>query len=117
MIKNIVNLGDAAIYCDFGNQVDKETNLKVINYFKNIKEKNLKGVTNLSPSYNKLIITFDLNETSFDKLSLDLSNLDIENEIENKCQKINIPLCFDDEYSLDISRLEKKLSKSKNEII
>ena len=117
MIKNIVNLGDAAIYCDFGNEVDKETNLKVIKYFKNIKDKNLKGVTNLSPSYNKLIITFDLNETSFDKLSLDLSNLDIENEIENKCQKINIPLCFDDEYSLDISRLEKKLSKSKNEII
>ncbi len=117
MIKNIVNLGDAAIYCDFGNEVDKETNLKVIKYFKNIKDKNLKGVTNLSPSYNKLIITFDLNETSFDKLSLDLSNLDIENEIENKCQKINIPLCFDDEYSLDIPRLEKKLSKSKNELI
>ena len=117
MIKNIVNLGDAAIYCDFGNEVDKETNLKVIKYFKNIKDKKLKGVTNLSPSYNKLIITFDLNETSFEKLSFDLSNLDIENEIENKCQKINIPLCFDDEYSLDISRLEKKLSKSKNEII
>ena len=117
MIKNIVNLGDAAIYCDFGNEVDKETNLKVIKYFKNIKDKKLKGVTNLSPSYNKLIITFDLNETSFDKLSLELSNLDIENEIENKCQKINIPLCFDDEYSLDIFRLEKKLSKSKNEII
>ena len=32
MIKNIVNLGDAAIYCDFGNEVDKETNLKVIKY-------------------------------------------------------------------------------------
>ena len=117
MIKNIVNLGDAAIYCDFGNEVDKETNLKVIKYFKNIKDKKLKGVTNLSPSYNKLIITFDLNETSFDKLSLDLSNLDIENEIENKCQKFNIPLCCDDEYSLDISRLEEKLSKSKSEII
>ena len=75
MMKNIVNLGDAAIYCDFGSEVNKEINSKVIKYFKNIKDKNLKGVTNLSPSYNKLIITFDLNETSFDKLSLDLSNL------------------------------------------
>ena len=36
MIKNIVNLGDAAIYCDFGNEVNKETNLKVIKYFKTI---------------------------------------------------------------------------------
>ena len=32
MIKNIYNLGDAALYCDFGDTVNKETNLKVINY-------------------------------------------------------------------------------------
>ena len=58
MIKNIVNLGDAAIYCDFGSEVNKEINSKVIKYFKALKEKNLKGITNLSPSYNKLIISF-----------------------------------------------------------
>ena len=38
MIKNIVNLGDAAIYCDFGSEVNQETNLKVINYFNVLKE-------------------------------------------------------------------------------
>ena len=117
MIKNIVNLGDAAIYCDFGNEVNKETNLKVIKYFKTLKDKNLKGVTNLSPSYNKLIVTFDLNETSYDKLSNDLLKLDVKKEIENKCQKINIPLCCDDEYSLDIPRLQTKLSISKSTIL
>ena len=36
MIKNIVNLGDAAIYCDFGNEVNKEINSKVIKYFKEL---------------------------------------------------------------------------------
>ena len=65
MIKNIVNLGDAAIYCDFGEEVTKDVNLKVIKYFRTLKNKNLKGVTNLAPSYNKLIISFDLNKTSF----------------------------------------------------
>ena len=44
MIKNIVNLGDAAVYCDFGNEVNKEVNLKVIKYFETLKEKNLKKV-------------------------------------------------------------------------
>ena len=39
MIKNIYNLGDAALYCDFGETVNKETNLKVINYFKDLKKK------------------------------------------------------------------------------
>ena len=33
MIKNISNLGDAALYCDFGDEVNKETNLNVIKYF------------------------------------------------------------------------------------
>ena len=52
MIKNIVNLGDAALYCDFGHEVNKEINSKVIRYFTTLKYKKLKGVTNLSPSYN-----------------------------------------------------------------
>ena len=65
MIKNISNLGDAALYCDFGNEVNKEINSKVINYYKNIKEKNISGVTNIAPSYNKLIVTFNLELTNF----------------------------------------------------
>ena len=39
MLKNISNLGDAALYCDFGMEVNKETNSKVIKYFKNLKKK------------------------------------------------------------------------------
>ena len=57
MIKNISNLGDAAIYCDFGSDVNKEINKEVIKYFKTLTSKNIKGITNLAPSYNKLIIT------------------------------------------------------------
>ena len=59
MIKNISNLGDAALYCDFGSKVNKEINSKVIQCFKNIKEKNIEGITNITPSYNKLIISFN----------------------------------------------------------
>ena len=68
MIKNISNLGDAAIYCDFGNEVNKEINAEVIKYFKNIKEKNIEGIDNITPSYNKLIISFDLSVTNFESL-------------------------------------------------
>ena len=57
MIKNISNLGDAAVYCDFGKDVNQEINTNVIKYFKNIKDKNIEGITNITPSYNKLIET------------------------------------------------------------
>ena len=44
MIKNISNLGDAALYCDFGTEVNKKINFEVIKYFKVIKEKNIEGI-------------------------------------------------------------------------
>ena len=42
MIKNISNLGDAALYCDFGQEVNKNTNTRVIKYFKSIQKKKLR---------------------------------------------------------------------------
>ena len=87
MIKNIVNLGDAAIYCDFGSEVNKEINSKVIKYFKALKEKNLKGITNLSPSYNKLIISFDLNQTNYNELKYKILDLNLNTKIKNLKKK------------------------------
>ena len=60
MIKNITNLGDAALYCNFGEEVNKDVNLKVIKFFKTLQKIKIKGITNISPSYNKIIISFDL---------------------------------------------------------
>ena len=67
MIKNISNLGDAALYCDFGKEVNKDTNTKVIKYFKSIKKENILGIDNLTPSYNKLIVSFDLKKNQLPK--------------------------------------------------
>ena len=117
MIKNIVNLGDAAVYCDFGEEVNKDINLNVIKYFRTLKDKRLKGVTNLVPSYNKLIITYDLSETTFFDLKNKILDLNIENKLRNQSSKISIPICCEDEYALDIERLQNKLEKTKSEII
>ena len=38
MIKNISNLGDAALYCDFGKKVNEEINSYVIGYFNHLKK-------------------------------------------------------------------------------
>ena len=36
MVKNISNLGDAAVYCDFGSEVNEKINANVIDYFHHI---------------------------------------------------------------------------------
>ncbi len=117
MIKNISNLGDAAVYCDFGNEVNKEINSKVINYFQNLKDCKFEGITNLTPSYNKLIVSFDLSITNFEKTKKIIENLDIKkNHIISK-KKIQIPVCCEDDYALDLKKLERKLNKPTGEIL
>ena len=116
MIKNILNLGDAALYCDFGRDVNKETNIQVIRYFKNIKEKKIKGVTNITPSYNKLIISFDLKLTNFIDLKKIVENLELKEFLKNKSKTIQIPICCDKKFALDLKNLEKKLKISEDKI-
>ena len=118
MIKNISNLGDAALYCDFGDEINKKINTDVINVFMNIQNKKIKGITNLTPSYNKLIVSFNLNEVNFSDLKKQIQDIDISNNVIQKKQKIvRIPTCCDDEFALDIQRLSTKLNLTKNEIL
>jgi len=87
MIKNISNLGDAALYCDFGSEVNKEINFEVIKYFKNLKNQNIEGIINLTPSYNKLIISFDLNKTNFKSIKKVVENLDLSETKHSNSKK------------------------------
>ena len=116
MLKNISNLGDAALYCDFGNDINRETNSKVIQYFKGLKEKKIDGIVNLTPSYNKLIVSFDLTKTNFKELKKILENININKTILGSQKKIEIPICCENSLSLDIERLEKKLSLNRDKI-
>ncbi|MDC0079064.1 allophanate hydrolase subunit 1 [Candidatus Pelagibacter sp.] len=117
MIKNISNLGDAAVYCDFGIEINKKINSEVIKYFKAIKEKNIKGINNLTPSYNKLIISFDLSATNYNTVKGQIEKLDINEAQNNSSKRIEIPVCCDNSFSLDIERLENILNLTREKIL
>ena len=121
MIKNISNLGDAAVYCDFGPEVNEKINTNVINYFnhlsQSIKEEKIIGITNLTPSYNKLVISFDLTITNYKNIKNFLENLTILENTKKNNKKIKIPVCCAEEYGLDFKRLVKKLDTTKDEIL
>ena len=116
MIKNISNLGDAALYCDFGKEVDKDTNTKVIKYFRSIKKEKIDGINNLTPSYNKLIVSFDLKKTNYSNVKKLIENLNIDVEENLKNSKVEVPVCVDESFALDIKRLEEKLKIGREKI-
>ena len=121
MIKNISNLGDTAVYCDFGSEVNETINSNVINYFdhlsKLVKEEKNQGITNLTPSYNKLIVSFDLNITNYKEIKNLIEHLIIKKNIKKNHKKIEIPICCEEEYGLDFERLNIKLNIDKKEIL
>ena len=117
MIKNILNLGDTALYCDFGIEVNKKINFEVIKYFKAIRESNIEGINNLTPSYNKLIVSYDLRLTNFNEIKKKIETLDINKTQKLESKKLEIPVCCDNKFSLDIERLEKKINLSRDKIL
>ena len=121
MIKNILNLGDEAVYCDFGSDVNEKINLNVISYFshlkKLVKENKIEGICNLTPSYNKLIISFNLAVTNFEKIKKILETLKVTNNNQQDSKKIKIPICCEKEYALDLISLSEKLKIPVNKIL
>ena len=117
MIKNISNLGDAAVYCDFGIEVNKSVNSEVIKYFKALKKENFESINNLTPSYNKLIVSYDLRKTNFKEVKKLIENLNVNETQDKNNTKIEIPVCCDDQFSLDIKRLEEKLKINRDKIL
>ena len=117
MIKNILNLGDAALYCDFGQDVNKETNSSVIKYFNKIQQLKIESINNIIPSYNKLIISFDLKRIKYNELKNIIEKIKIDKEENFQKKIIEIPICCEEPYSLDFARLEKKLQLNKEQIL
>ena len=122
MLKKISNIGDCGITCDFGDEVNKKTNKEVIKLFNFIQEsvnsKKIKGILNYTPSYNKLIINFELGEIKSNEIIEFIKVSDYSKiTLSEKNKVVEIPICYDEEFALDIKRLEEKTKLSFKEIV
>ena len=120
MFKKLSNIGDSGVICDFGEEVNEKVNSEVIKLFHFIKQKSLdgtiQGIRDYTPSYNKLIISFDLSITNFKNVFNFLNSIDFSKlEDLKKGKSFEIPICYD--FSLDLENISKILKISKNEII
>ena len=117
MFKKLSNIGDSAIVCDFGEEVNQLVNSRVIKLFQYIKQQsaleNIIGILNCTPSYNKLIISFDLQFTNSKQVlnfirSIDFNKLNLV--IEKK--EWTVPICYD--FEMDLTNMSKELKLDKD---
>ena len=116
MFKKLNNIGDCGIVCDFGEEVNRNINNNVIKLFNHIKKEvqkgNLNGVLNYTPSYNKLIINFDLEKINSSKIIDFLQSADFSQlNLSQNSKKWTIPICYDFEMDLENMCTNLKMSK------
>ena len=124
----IFSLGDTAFTIDFGNVIDENINKKVISLFNAILKKPFPGMIEAIPAYSSLSIIYDpvfirknfsKGKTAFDWIKGEVEKL-LQTQIElteDNPRLIKIPVCYDEEFGIDLIHITKEKKLSKEEII
>ena len=122
MLKHINQISEQAFLLDFGSEINIQINKYVISFadriLQEIKKDNHLKIINCVPSYNKILIQFDAFSDTKTKIRDFLHSLN-QKEIAhvNKNEIVEIPICYDDEFALDIIDVSKKTRITKSNII
>jgi KipI family sensor histidine kinase inhibitor len=122
MFKYINQISEQSYLLDFGSEIDIEIN-SLVNLFaqkilNNSKKINELGIKNCVPSYNKILIQFDPLAVNKSKLINYIKSIKISKiERTNKKNIIEIPICYDDIFALDLNYISNVTKLSTNEII
>ncbi len=101
---------------DYGQDININTNKKVISHFKYLIKNKFEYIFNVVPSFNKLLIVYDINykknvENIIQKLR------EVEVNYFSQSTQYMIPICYDEEYALDIKKVEDAYFMNFNEFI
>jgi|TARA_B110000881_G_C18537973_1_gene496874 inhibitor of KinA len=120
MLMKLNNIGDSGVVCDFGDEVNQLINDNVIKLFQYIKKEvaigHIQGILNFTPSYNKLIISFDPTITNTKNILDFLNSVDfskLNSALDRK--EWTVPICYD--FEIDLTYISKKLKIDRNDII
>ncbi len=124
----IFPLGDAAITVDYGNCIDEAINKEVIARFKQLHQNPLPGMIEVVSAYSSLTVYYDLkilkNKIQSHKTVFGWMQQQLEDRLQQPVQQdqteerlVNLPVCYDEEFALDIQHLAKTKNISIEEVI
>ena len=118
-------LGDSALTIDFGNSIDDQTNQKVLQLYHQIKDAHIPYLTDLVPAYSSLTVYYDVisvystEHSAFEAISELIENITEEKPkpVDGTKRLIDIPVCYEIKYALDIYEIARQKNLSVEEII
>lgn len=99
--------------------IDKSILKSILNFKKSIAEKYVKQKVELITAYNSILIIYDFTIDNINDVFLELKTLlkHQDNCLKSKYRTWEIPVCYDDEFGIDLDYLSKVKQLSKSEII
>jgi inhibitor of KinA len=115
----IVPFGDSALLVNFEQIIDLKVNHKVNALYSLITRANLEEITFMIPAYCSLTIGFDFKKINHQSLEAKLRELtnQVDKQEENEQRELFIPVCYDDEYGLDLSEMVELSGLTKRQIV
>ena len=124
----IFPLGDASLTVEFGNEISAELNNRAINLAGFFDKNPFPGFVEIVPAYASLSVFYDVSivrknfpdfPTAFEAIKNFTENAlqNLDDLEENKPRFIEIPVCFDAEYALDLDSVAALNSLSAGEVI
>lgn len=99
--------------------MDKNMLINILNYKKSIQNSCIKSIVDIINTYNSLLIIYDLTIDNVNDEILRLKSLKIEADTneESSSKLWRIPVCYDDDFGIDMEAFSKEKQLSKNEVI
>lgn len=119
MIYSFLQNGDSAVTIQFENKISEEVNRQVTGLCNTIEAKGINGVIELVPTFASLTVFYDCTIISSKRLKKKIKALinDGERSVKSKAIVWNIPVCYDDEFALDMENVCNHTSLEKEEVI
>jgi len=112
-------VGDSSVLIEFENEISPEINAKITSLVRLIKEQQIKGITDMIPSFRALLVNYEPRVISYSRIRRRLSELARfeARTTESSAKIFEIPVCYAGEYAPDIDHIAKRAGLSVKEVI
>jgi KipI family sensor histidine kinase inhibitor len=109
--------GDSAVLLTFGDEINLEVHQKIVGFVNALKKKNISGVSGIISAYTTVTIQYDFFQISYEELVCEITQLDDKQEVLIEQKLVEIPVCYDMVFGLDMEYLCSYVGLSKEEVI
>lgn len=111
--------GERSILVEWPSIIDKDILLDIIGFKEKIKKGNIEVIIEIRIAYNSLLVVYELNELMVENSIQELKSIYVNSheQIEPIFRQWNIPVCYDDQFAIDLDEMSLEKNMSKSDII